>query len=76
MYAFRFNFTKLLLQEGWTPLHIAMQTRNRDIGKVLLVNGADKTRRTKVFMIFCFSKLAQYSQYTTKEKEEKEDLNY
>ncbi|XP_031403614.1 uncharacterized protein LOC116212973 isoform X2 [Punica granatum] len=30
--------------EGWTPLHIAMQTTNRDIGKILLVNGADKTR--------------------------------
>jgi len=36
------------LQEGWTPLHIAVQSRNRDIAKVLLVNGADKTRRTKV----------------------------
>ncbi|KAL8233971.1 hypothetical protein R6Q59_020071 [Mikania micrantha] len=34
--------------EGWTPLHVAMQSRNRDIAKVLLVNGADKTRRTKV----------------------------
>ncbi|XP_028057701.1 ankyrin repeat domain-containing protein EMB506, chloroplastic-like isoform X1 [Camellia sinensis] len=34
-------------QEGWTPLHIAIQTRNRDIAKVILVNGADKTRRNK-----------------------------
>ncbi|KAL4579696.1 hypothetical protein LXL04_015854 [Taraxacum kok-saghyz] len=34
--------------EGWTPLHVAMQTRNRDIAKVLLVNGADKTRRNEV----------------------------
>lgn len=29
-------------------MHIAVQSRNRDIAKVLLVNGADKTRRTKV----------------------------
>ncbi|KVH92756.1 Ankyrin repeat-containing protein, partial [Cynara cardunculus var. scolymus] len=35
------------LQEGWTPLHVAMQSRSRDIAKVLLVNGADKTRRTE-----------------------------
>ncbi|CAH2080006.1 unnamed protein product [Thlaspi arvense] len=34
--------------EGWTPLHIAVQSRNRDITKILLTNGADKTRRTKV----------------------------
>ncbi|XP_010441147.1 PREDICTED: ankyrin repeat domain-containing protein EMB506, chloroplastic [Camelina sativa] len=33
--------------EGWTPLHIAVQSRNRDITKILLSNGADKTRRTK-----------------------------
>ncbi|XP_044469032.1 ankyrin repeat domain-containing protein EMB506, chloroplastic isoform X2 [Mangifera indica] len=32
--------------EGWTPLHIAIQSRNRDIAKVLLINGADKTRKT------------------------------
>ncbi|KAK4409911.1 Ankyrin repeat domain-containing protein, chloroplastic [Sesamum angolense] len=34
--------------EGWTPLHVAMQTRNRDIAKILLVNGADRTRRNQV----------------------------
>ncbi|KAK1296097.1 hypothetical protein QJS10_CPB15g01813 [Acorus calamus] len=33
--------------EGWAPLHVAIQSRNRDIAKVLLVNGADKTRRNK-----------------------------
>lgn len=38
----------VILQEGWTPLHISMQSRNRDIAKILLVNGADKTRTTKV----------------------------
>jgi ankyrin repeat protein len=36
------------MQDGWTPLHLAIQSRNRDIAKILLVNGADKTRRTKV----------------------------
>ena len=39
---------KLSSQEGWTPLHVAVQSRNRDIVKVLLVNGADKNGRTKV----------------------------
>ncbi|KAK9271933.1 hypothetical protein L1049_002299 [Liquidambar formosana] len=34
--------------EGWTPLHIVMQSRSRDIAKVLLVDGADMTRRNKV----------------------------
>ncbi|KQK18810.1 ankyrin repeat domain-containing protein EMB506, chloroplastic [Brachypodium distachyon] len=33
--------------DGWTPLHLAIQSRNRDIAKILLVNGADQTRRTK-----------------------------
>lgn len=33
--------------EAWTPLHIAIQSRNRDIAKVLLINGADKSRKTK-----------------------------
>ncbi|CAN1311785.1 Ankyrin repeat domain-containing protein EMB506, chloroplastic [Linum perenne] len=38
-------------EEGWTPLHIAVQSRNRDIAKVLLVNGADETRRNKVLFV-------------------------
>lgn len=38
------------LQEGWTPLHVAMQTRNRYIAKILLVNGADINRRNKVML--------------------------
>lgn len=53
-----FCFTKCLqpfLQEGWTPLHVAVQSRNRDIAKVLLVNGADKTRRNKVKVYNCIS---------------------
>ena len=29
--------------EGWTPLHLAVQSRTRDVAKILLVNGADKT---------------------------------
>ncbi|VAI84629.1 unnamed protein product [Triticum turgidum subsp. durum] len=35
--------------DGWTPLHLAVQSRNRDITKILLVNGADQTRRTNVW---------------------------
>lgn len=47
--------------EGWTPLHIAVQSRNRDITKILLTNGADKTRRTKdgkvaLDMALCFGR--------------------
>lgn len=41
-------FSQIIWQDGWTPLHVAMQTRCRDIAKVLLINGADKTRRNKV----------------------------
>ena len=44
------------VQDGWTPLHLAIQSRNRDIVKVLLVNGVDKTRRTKV-CLYCFISL-------------------
>ncbi|KAK7387352.1 hypothetical protein VNO78_28083 [Psophocarpus tetragonolobus] len=33
--------------EGWAPLHVAIQSRDRDIAKILLVNGADKTRKNK-----------------------------
>uniref|UniRef100_I1QT95 Uncharacterized protein n=1 Tax=Oryza glaberrima TaxID=4538 RepID=I1QT95_ORYGL len=33
--------------DGWTPLHLAIQSRNRDITMILLVNGADETRRNK-----------------------------
>ena len=33
-------------------MHVAMQSRSRDIAKVLLVNGADKTRRTEVSKLF------------------------
>ena len=36
------------MQDGWTPLHLAIQSRNRDITMILLVNGADETRRNKV----------------------------
>lgn len=42
----------LIFQEGWTPLHVAIQSRNRDIAKILLVNGADKTRRNKVTLLY------------------------
>ncbi|EEF42535.1 aberrant large forked product, putative [Ricinus communis] len=33
-------------KEGWTPLHVAVQTGKRDV-KILLVNGADENRRNK-----------------------------
>lgn len=39
----------LVMQDGWTPLHLAVQSRNRDITKILLVNGADQARRTNVW---------------------------
>ncbi|CAN8273036.1 unnamed protein product [Cochlearia groenlandica] len=47
--------------EGWTPLHIAVQSRNRDITKILLTNGADRTRRTNdgklaLDMALCFGR--------------------
>jgi ankyrin repeat protein len=46
------------MQDGWTPLHVAVQSRNRDIAKILLVNGADQTRRTNVWTFGqCFEPL-------------------
>ncbi|BAH94793.1 Os10g0205801 [Oryza sativa Japonica Group] len=36
------------IRDGWTPLHLAIQSRNRDITMILLVNGADETRRNKM----------------------------
>ncbi|KAJ8430507.1 hypothetical protein Cgig2_010837 [Carnegiea gigantea] len=33
--------------EGWTLLHVAMQRRNRNIAKFLLINGADKTEKIR-----------------------------
>jgi ankyrin repeat protein len=54
------------MQDGWTPLHLAIQSRNRDIAKVLLVNGADKTRRTKVlFHIFLLISNIHQKKYFT-----------
>lgn len=50
--------SRIIWQDGWTPLHVAMQTRCRDIAKVLLINGADKTRRNKVEHVLV--KLAGY----------------
>lgn len=36
------------LQDGWTPLHLAVQARRTDIVTLLLLRGADKTIRNKV----------------------------
>uniref|UniRef100_A0A0E0QXC1 Uncharacterized protein n=1 Tax=Oryza rufipogon TaxID=4529 RepID=A0A0E0QXC1_ORYRU len=41
-------FSSSSSQDGWTPLHLAIQSRNRDITMILLVNGADETRRNKM----------------------------
>lgn len=41
----------IIFQEGWTPLHVAIQSRNRDIAKILLGNGADKTIKNKVTLL-------------------------
>jgi ankyrin repeat protein len=49
-------FTLIIFQEGWTPLHVAIQSRNRDIAKILIGNGADRLIKNKVmFCIFHYS---------------------
>lgn len=35
-------------QDGWTPLHLAVQARRTDIVKLLLIKGADKTLKNRV----------------------------
>lgn len=35
-------------QDGWTPLHLAVQSRRTDIVKLLLIKGADKTLKNRV----------------------------
>lgn len=52
----------IINQEGWTPLHLAIQSRSREIAKVLLVNGADATRRNKVKCFNFFVKISIYDQ--------------
>ena len=54
-------FAILIFQEGWTALHIAIQSRNRDIAKILLVNGADKTRKTKVILLLLHYRIHCYN---------------
>lgn len=50
-----------LSQEGWTALHVAVQSRNRNIVKVLLINGADKSRRNKVIIyLYSFIKIVAF----------------
>lgn len=42
----------IISQEGWTPLHVAIQSRNRDIAKILLVNGVDRLTKNKVNLLY------------------------
>jgi ankyrin repeat protein len=37
-----------LIQDGWTPLHLAVQARRTDLVRLLLIKGADKTLKNKV----------------------------
>lgn len=37
-----------LLQDGWTPLHLAVQARRTDVVRLLLIKGANKTLKNKV----------------------------
>ena len=37
-----------LIQDGWTPLHLAVQARRTDVVRLLLIKGANKTLTNKV----------------------------
>lgn len=37
-----------ILQDGWTPLHLAVQSRRTDVVRLLLIKGADKTIKNQV----------------------------
>ena len=37
-------------QDGWTPLHLAVQTRRTDLVRLLLIKGADRTLKNQVNM--------------------------
>lgn len=39
-----------LFQDGWTPLHLAVQTQRTDLVRLLLIKGADKTLKNKVIV--------------------------
>lgn len=40
-----------VLQDGWTPLHLAVQSRRTDVVRLLLIKGADKTIKNQVDLI-------------------------
>lgn len=44
------NKLALCVQEGWTPLHVAVQGGRVDIIKLLISRGADITIQNKVFL--------------------------
>jgi len=41
-----------VLQDGWTPLHLAVQSRRTDVVRLLLIKGADKTIKNQVRLIW------------------------
>lgn len=43
-----FICTHALLQDGWTPLHLAVQTKRTDIVRLLLIKGADRFLKNRV----------------------------
>jgi ankyrin repeat protein len=52
---FLLNFDQLVeyvcicqIQDGWTPLHLAVQAQRTDVVRLLLIKGADKTLKNKV----------------------------
>jgi hypothetical protein len=50
-----------MLQCGWTPLHLAVQTQRTDIVKLLLIKGADRTLKTQVSKVNIFYKFSNDS---------------
>ena len=53
----------IFLKDGWTPLHLAVQTKRTDIVRLLLIKGADRTLKNRVnlptyaFFIIAYSKM-------------------
>ena len=39
---------RCILQDGWTPLHLAVQARRTDVVRLLLIKKADRTLKNHV----------------------------